>query len=1209
MNLLISNRALCALKFLLSTLHLKKEYNITYFGFCTPGDRTSNYKYLDLLDIVISVDSDSIYTDEKKIIEYCKKYKITHLFPGWGYLSEESSFSALLEENDITFIGPTSQSMKLLGDKIQSMLIADKLNVPMVPWSKKEILSQEVYEMSELIGFPLMIKSSESGGGKGIRVVKDRSELEEKLDEVNKETNYSRVFLMKLVEDAMHIEVQILGDGNKCRHLYTRDCSTQRRNQKLIEEGPAGLSDDIIDRLQNSAVRICEYVKYRGAGTVEFLYSKKTSELCFLEVNTRLQVEHPVSEFVTDINIPESMLKISMGLSIDKVLPQEIKKHKHVIAARINAENPDVNFAPSSGHINDISYVNNRNSWLYFSVNNNSNIISTADSQFGHVFAFGNTRDEARLNLSDVLHNIKISGNIFNTCNYIKNMLHYDDFINQEHHTQMIAKKNIVMKNTSIGLDDSIIVTLCTMTKIYKEYCSDWKNYDILLKNGHSQNKILLDYKKQYRCSYNDIIYDYEFRLAPHDNTFVINDKWILEFKTENNIMYITYDDNLYCTQIIQDNSVGFSIRINSELYWIKNFVDESTVLNMMAGKFLRYMVNVGDKITEGQPIIEIEAMKMVMKINSNKSGVIEELPLLKDSLISNGDVLMKLKLDNPTNYNFYTDDLNLTCIHDDINNNSNDKYIKYVTKKQTRAEKQTIYELIEYFNYKQKKYIKYSHDSDIIEFVSDMPPQDIGVVAVLLKLQNELNIIVFGNDMSYNYGSFGANESKFFCLLCKFCQQHKLAQVFLSCNTGAQLSINNEIKNCFKIQAENNEIKYIYLSKQDYEKYKDLGKYEKIDDDTYKITKINNDGVLNLDQAASMASEMTKSYDKTFTISFVTNYSVGIGAYLCKLSERIVQHKDSSLLLTGHKALNTVLGRDLYTSNQQIGGTNIMLNNGISYLQSNSNEDGIRKIEKWISYVYLNNVSYTDETKYLPDINSAYNTIEYVADKNTFFEVQKEWAKSVITGYIRIHGTSMGLICNNNMMTTKTLPSDPADITSKTIEKSQAGSIFYPDTSLKVSNFIDVVNRDKLNILFIANVRGFSGGTSDMYDAVLRQGASIVKSLVYTKSKVVIYLPPGSELRGGSMVVLSKSINKDKIKIWADPSARINILEPNALKTIKFKDVDYDRLYNTYNNLTKEMTERCIDIFCELHDVISKDNIIDEIIDIQNLRYNINKI
>ena len=318
---------------------------------------------------------------------------------GWGFVAEDPGFADLCDRLGITFIGPSAEAMRKLGDKIGSKLIAEQVGVPVAPWSRGgvETLAQAL-AAAEAIGYPLMLKATAGGGGRGIRMVANPGDLEDAYqrtrDEAERAFGSGVVFLERLVTGARHVEVQVIADGKGTAWaLGVRDCSIQRRNQKVIEESASPLlTPDQADELKASAERLALAVDYCGAGTVEFLYHPGEKTFAFLEVNTRLQVEHPITEVTTDTDLVKAQLHVASGGRLTGEKPGE---RGHAVEARLNAEDPDRDFAPSPGRIVRLDLPSGPGIRVDTGVGEGDTIPADFDSMIAKIIAFGATRDEA----------------------------------------------------------------------------------------------------------------------------------------------------------------------------------------------------------------------------------------------------------------------------------------------------------------------------------------------------------------------------------------------------------------------------------------------------------------------------------------------------------------------------------------------------------------------------------------------------------------------------------------------------------------------------------------------------------------------------------------------------------------------------------------------------------------------------------------------
>lgn len=318
---------------------------------------------------------------------------------GWGFVAEDPTFAELCEKIGVTFIGPSAQAMRTLGDKIDAKLIAEDVGVPVAPWSRGPVTTQKgTHEAAAGIGYPLMLKAAAGGGGRGIRVVTSEDELTDAYERTSQEAERAFgsgvVFLERLVTGARHVEVQVIADNyGTAWALGVRDCSVQRRNQKVVEESSSPvLTSEQVTTLKTSAERLAVAVGYCGAATVEFLYHPDNDLFAFLEVNTRLQVEHPITESTTTFDLVRAQLHVASGKSLDGAPPVE---RGHAIEARLNAEDPDRDFAPSPGRITRLDLPTGPGIRVDTGVTEGDTIPTDFDSMIAKIIAHGRNRDEA----------------------------------------------------------------------------------------------------------------------------------------------------------------------------------------------------------------------------------------------------------------------------------------------------------------------------------------------------------------------------------------------------------------------------------------------------------------------------------------------------------------------------------------------------------------------------------------------------------------------------------------------------------------------------------------------------------------------------------------------------------------------------------------------------------------------------------------------
>jgi len=368
--------------------------------------------------------------------------KCTALHPGYGFLSEQPALAKLCAKNNVLFIGPRAGTLELMGNKLAARAIAQKCNVPLLPGSNHITNVGEANTVAKRIGFPLLIKAAAGGGGRGIKVVRVSSEMESALliaaSEAEAAFGDPTLYVEKFIEDARHVEVQLLGDeSSNIIHLGERDCTLQRRYQKVIEEAPATrIPKHVLTSMREAALSIAREVNYLNAGTIEFLYNKVSEEFFFLEMNTRLQVEHPVTEMVTGTDIVAEQIRISQGENL-RISNDRLVINGHAIEARITAELPEENFRPSPGRVTDWCAPKGDGIRVDTYCEKNGLIPPFYDSLIAKVIAHAPTRKEAIAKLSSALKELVLEG-IGTNKNFLMKLLAHDDFVSQDHNTGTI---------------------------------------------------------------------------------------------------------------------------------------------------------------------------------------------------------------------------------------------------------------------------------------------------------------------------------------------------------------------------------------------------------------------------------------------------------------------------------------------------------------------------------------------------------------------------------------------------------------------------------------------------------------------------------------------------------------------------------------------------------------------------------------------------
>jgi acetyl-CoA carboxylase, biotin carboxylase subunit len=440
-KILIANRGEIAMRVMRSA----KEMGIKTVAVFSEADRNAPFvKYADEAVCIGPAPSSQSYLRGERIIEICKELNVDGIHPGYGFLSENPVFAAKVREAGLIFIGPSPESMELMGDKLSSKVTAKKYNVPMIPGSEGAISDKkEARKVALEIGFPLLIKASAGGGGKGMKLVNHEGELDEQMELAVNEAVSSfgngAVFIEKYAAGPRHIEIQILADNHgNCVYLFERECSIQRRHQKLIEEAPSSvLSPELRERMGKCAVDVAKACNYSGAGTVEFLLNEDL-DFYFLEMNTRLQVEHPVTEFITGLDLVKEQIKVARGEKLG-VRQEDLKINGHSIEVRVCAEDPENNFLPDTGRLSIYQTPAGPGIRVDGGFEEGMDIPVYYDSLISKLVVHAENREEAIKKLIRAIDDYRIIG-VETTLEFCKFVLQHPAFISGKFDTGFINK-------------------------------------------------------------------------------------------------------------------------------------------------------------------------------------------------------------------------------------------------------------------------------------------------------------------------------------------------------------------------------------------------------------------------------------------------------------------------------------------------------------------------------------------------------------------------------------------------------------------------------------------------------------------------------------------------------------------------------------------------------------------------------------------------
>ena len=598
----------------------------------------SNATFVSMSDVAVKLKNG--YLDADEIVDAAKKTGADAIHPGYGFLSENSIFARKVIRNNIIWIGPTPHVIKVMGDKIKAKELAIKAKVPTL--EKAESIKD-----SKQLGFPLLIKAAAGGGGKGMRIVNNKNELKDAVAAAKREAKTGfddeRVFIEKYIKKSRHIEIQILGDqhGNVI-HLGERECSIQRRHQKIIEESPSPkLDDELREQIGNAAVKLAKKIKYQSAGTVEFILDENTNEFWFLEVNTRLQVEHPVTEEVTGVDLVRAQINIAKNEYLE-LKQNDVEFNGHALEVRLYAENPNNDFLPETGKIVCYEPYKNKSIRWDSGVQKGYEVGTNFDPMLSKVISWAPNRTDACLQLATALEKSCIGGVKTNK-----------DFL-----VECIRHPEFLAGNTT---SDFIEIQSPNRKKVLNDH--DKNNLMIAgalwISQTNIKNKNKLRFIKHSwtngRLPHQNISFQFENEIHQIKYSYINKESISI---LEKNVEIISFDNEmLECVidgirsqyQIYRDEDrlFVFDSFNDIQLKVLPRFVDPSTssieggLLAPMPGKISEVLIKKDQKVKAGQSLMIIEAMKMEQTIKSPNAGKISKIMVKKGQQVENGESLL----------------------------------------------------------------------------------------------------------------------------------------------------------------------------------------------------------------------------------------------------------------------------------------------------------------------------------------------------------------------------------------------------------------------------------------------------------------------------------------------------------------------------------------------------------------------------------------
>ncbi|RNF18848.1 acetyl-CoA carboxylase [Trypanosoma cruzi] len=702
-RVLIANNGLAAVKGIDSIRswlyeHIGDSEAIEFVVMATPEDLNASAEFISLADFHVAVPggpNSNNYANVDLIMRTALQNSCDAIYPGWGHASENPILSRECTKlkGKVVFLGPTEEAMFALGDKIASTIVAQSNGVPTVPWSGDEIrlppgvfeVDPLVYEMAYItsveeceevcarIGFPVMIKASEGGGGKGIRRCLRMEDVSDMFVAVSEEVKGCHIFVMRMLENVRHLEVQLLADDyGDCIAVHTRDCSVQRRHQKLIEEGPVfGVDPSIIASMEAAAIRLAKAVGYRGLGTVEYMYDKATDNFFFLELNPRIQVEHPVSELISGVNLPAALLCVGMGVPLHRVpevrsfygerpytkTPINFSQRRslpakgHTIAVRVTAENTEEGFCPTTGRVEEITFKNSKECWGYFSANPGGEIHQFADSQFGHIFSSGETREDARRGMVMALRNLVIRGEIHTSISYVLELLEREEFIDCDISTAWLDR--LITERAMQGPQEQdlhlALIAACVF-RILRKSEENIGKYVTFLGAGHVPSSDYLT--NQLTESYVNRSKKFTVTMgftSPAEVAISLNGSVLtVPFrKLKSGALQLRIGGKSFIAYA-EKEPASLRISINGKDTTFTGDTDPTKIFSSVPGRFVRYVVNDGGHVAEGSTIAEVEVMKMILPLRATAAGVLHHR-VAPGSTIAVGTLIGGITLDDPS--------------------------------------------------------------------------------------------------------------------------------------------------------------------------------------------------------------------------------------------------------------------------------------------------------------------------------------------------------------------------------------------------------------------------------------------------------------------------------------------------------------------------------------------------------------------------------
>jgi len=625
------------------------------------SDADANARHVAMADEAFHIGpapSSESYLRSEKIIEIARQSGAQAIHPGYGFLSENTEFAEACEANGIAFIGPPSSAIAAMGSKSAAKAIMEKAGVPLVPGYHGKDQSPDLLRAeAEKCGFPLLLKAVAGGGGKGMRVVESMSEFDDALAAAQREARNAfgnpDMLIERYLTQPRHVEIQVFcdQDGNGI-YLAERDCSVQRRHQKVLEEAPApGLSEETRKAMGEAAVRAAQAINYVGAGTVEFLYDVDGS-FFFMEMNTRLQVEHPVTEMVTGQDLVEWQLKVAWGEPLP-LSQDQVKTRGHAVEARIYAEDPDQDFLPATGTLRYLSTPDeSAHVRVDTGVTEGDEISIHYDPMIAKLIVWDETREQAVNRMVQALEQYRIAG-LKTNIRFLHAAVDCQPFREAELTTNFIAShEDLLFPKSRLDLDKALVLAagfVLEQRKSVEPVTADpWSPFS--RKNSWRMNS---EYAQPLKLQVGDDIH--ELKILERDDryqVFVGDSVYHLNAKLDDDYLQavinghrLSIHGNLHDDQLVLFyEGDTFKCTVYRETYGFEEMAGEGSLEAPMNGAIVAVQAKVGDKVTAGQTLVIMEAMKMEHAIKAPADGVVSEIFFAEGDQVSEGAELIAIE-------------------------------------------------------------------------------------------------------------------------------------------------------------------------------------------------------------------------------------------------------------------------------------------------------------------------------------------------------------------------------------------------------------------------------------------------------------------------------------------------------------------------------------------------------------------------------------